>query len=378
MSAILKIDNEPLYTHVALKLIRAEHDVQSREKLDTATVDEYAEHAESLPAVDVYWDGEAYWLADGFHRHAAWSKAKLKEVPVIIRRGGKREALYHSLGSNKSHGLRRSNADKRHAASAMLRDEEWRGMSDHAIAEHLGVSQTFISNLRRETYPEPLKTVFSQDRIGKDGRKINTASVGGKSTGRPPKTKPTAYFAPGTEDTDFGEPADEFEAPAPAPPPKPGRTRVNGVEQDDPPEIAELRAAGKIGPDTIPEVTTHEPEPEPESLPEPEPTEEPDEDWLASLPARSKIAPAMVKVFDADALAFRKLESHRKTFQHRARRMAKGNGAYAYRVRRFVTTDHPKHWLACPAVEYGGCDGTGTVEMIGQCQKCHGRGYYIR
>jgi hypothetical protein len=106
----------------------------------------------------------------------------------------------------------------------------------------------------------------------------------------------------------------------------------------------------------------------------------PDDAWLATLPARAQLAAHILRRFDADALLFRRVEAHRKTFQHHATRALNQlgrNGAYGYRLSQFLKTAHPKHWLRCAAVEHGGCGGTGAVDLIGQCPKCHGRGYWI-
>lgn len=104
-----------------------------------------------------------------------------------------------------------------------------------------------------------------------------------------------------------------------------------------------------------------------------------DAEWVAKLPARAKLHPTRLKTFDADALLYRKLETVRKTFQYHASRALKSarQGEYGFRLSRFLKTDHPKHWLVCASVEHGGCGGTGTLRLVGQCPKCHGRGYWI-
>jgi len=97
-------------------------------------VAEYAEHIESLPPVVVFYDGTAYWLADGFHRVAAHVKAGRESVLADVRQGHRRDAILHSVGANAAHGLRRTNADKRRAVEILLRDEEWSGWSNVVIA----------------------------------------------------------------------------------------------------------------------------------------------------------------------------------------------------------------------------------------------------
>jgi hypothetical protein len=75
-----------------------------------------------------------YYLVDGFHRVAAAQQAGMTELPFTEKSGTYREALLFSLSVNATHGLRRSNADKRKAVMTLLNDEEWSMWSNVAIA----------------------------------------------------------------------------------------------------------------------------------------------------------------------------------------------------------------------------------------------------
>ena len=142
-------------------------------------------------------------------------------------------------------------------------------------------------------------------------------------------------------------------------------------------------AAGKIGADVVPEID--EPDLEPfEPTPEPEPEEPDDATWLASLPLHGKLTGACARWFEIDALLYRTLEDARRTFLHHANRALavarrkSANGEYGWRVSQFLRLEHPKHWHLCNQTEAGGCGGTGTIGMLGQCPRCHGRGYWIQ
>jgi len=155
-----------------------------------------------------------YILSDGFHRVQAGIQAlgSWHEIPVEIRRGGKREAILHAVGCNAEHGLRRTNADKRRATLTLLQDDEWRARSDGWIAEVAHVSAPFVAKLREtvvsvtrieapaeaqtitarriETPPAEPQTIHvatsttteppssATQRIGRDGRSINTDNIG--------------------------------------------------------------------------------------------------------------------------------------------------------------------------------------------------------
>lgn len=155
-------------------------------------------------------------------------------------------------------------------------------------------------------------------------------------------------------------------------------TLLNGEPTTDPEDVADARANGRIGEDIIVEVT------EPPIVEPVEPFQPPaqtDEEWLESLPLTSKLEGQPLKLFKADALAYRQFEPHRDTAKHHAARIfpnkGKKLGAYAFAVRQFLSRPHPKSWHQCPKPEDGGCDGTGQVPTIGQCAKCHGRGYWL-
>ena len=132
--------------------IRIDGGTQSRTEINEQTVTEYAEAMADpntvFPPVVVYSDGQDYWLADGFHRIAAWQRIGREEIPADVRDGDRRMALLHSVASNSAHGLRRTNADKRHAVTILLEDPEWSGWSDREIARRCAVTHPFVSKVR--------------------------------------------------------------------------------------------------------------------------------------------------------------------------------------------------------------------------------------
>ena len=119
--------------------IRRDGGTQSRVKIDEVTVSEYAEAMANpdtvFPPVVVYCDGTDYWLADGFHRVAAWERIGRSDIPVDIRRGDQRRAILHSLAANAANGLRRTNDDKRRAVLTLLEDPEWSQWPQGKIAD---------------------------------------------------------------------------------------------------------------------------------------------------------------------------------------------------------------------------------------------------
>ena len=132
--------------------IRSDGGTQSRARLEPAVIAEYAEalrRGECLPAVIVYYDGQAYWLADGFHRVAGAQQAGQRQIQVDIRQGTRRDAILHAVGANATHGLRRTSADKRRAVQLLLADAEWGAWSNAEIARRCHVGRELVVALRK-------------------------------------------------------------------------------------------------------------------------------------------------------------------------------------------------------------------------------------
>ena len=131
--------------------IRIDSGTQARAALDEATVAEYAEalgRGIDFPPVVVFRDGTEHYLADGFHRLAAFRKAGRDSIQAEVREGTRDAARWYALGANKTHGLRRSNADKRKAIRMALQERP--DLSDRAIADHVGVSHPTVAKYRSE------------------------------------------------------------------------------------------------------------------------------------------------------------------------------------------------------------------------------------
>ena len=336
---------------IKLDRIVLDHTTQPRASIDSATVTEYAESltngANGFPAIDVFRDEsdpKILRCADGFHRVNAYRQAGLTEIEATVHKGTLRDAVLFAVSANQNHGLRRSNADKRRAVTILLEDEEWRAWSDHKIAEQCGVSQQFVTTVRTQLYPPSLTTVVSQPRIGKDGRITKTANIN-KS-----------------------------------------RTRINGTDAEDPPDIAKARANGRIPENAVVEV--EEPD-EPTTLEEVMDDcverkaiadDIPDEEWLDSLPLAGKLSTQCQKVHDNDAIRWRHSAQARNHFKHQVARLLPKTiaivGAYSALLRQFVVINGPERWRICPTPENGGCNGVGT-NALGTCHRCHGRGYWI-
>jgi hypothetical protein len=199
-------DSTPAEIMLALDRIRIDGGTQQRSLFDPAVLEDYAEamHRQNdadFPAVDVFFDGADYWLADGFYRVAARRQLHLDDIAVHVREGTQRDAVLFSLGANAHHGLPRTPDDKRRAVLVMLRDPEWASWSDAVIADRVRVSLPFVRKLRRQVEAETnAATSAGTDasdapgvenapatpqptrRRGRDGRIQETARIGKRDT----------------------------------------------------------------------------------------------------------------------------------------------------------------------------------------------------
>lgn len=146
--------------------IRVDGGTQMRAEIDEDTVDEYVEVLASLPPITVFYDGNSYWIVDGFHRLRAHEKARKKVIYAEVKSGTQRDAILYAAGANGRHGRRRTHADKRRAVGALLRDPEWTEWSNRKLADQCGVTEFLVRTMKSEREgaikshpkPEPMST----------------------------------------------------------------------------------------------------------------------------------------------------------------------------------------------------------------------------
>lgn len=180
---------------------------QSRAAMDQDTVADYRDSIDDarrqntsagawpFPPVEVFYDGEKYHLADGFHRVAAAIQAGVYQIPANIHQGTRRDAVLASVGANATHGLRRTNEDKRRAVQTVLRDEEWQQWSDREIGRRCHVSHPTVAAIRAEMVATG-KITSTEERkyVHANGAEttMQTANIGGgeRETGNGERPEP--------------------------------------------------------------------------------------------------------------------------------------------------------------------------------------------
>jgi hypothetical protein len=141
-------------TSVLINDITVDTALQARVKMSEPVVQEYAALMMSdvtFPPVVLFDDGVKKYLVDGFHRLYAAKRVGRDRIQAVIHNGNKHDGFMYSLQANATHGLQRSNEDKRHCVMKLLDDFEYIDKSDREIAELCAVSHPFVGKLRAGT-----------------------------------------------------------------------------------------------------------------------------------------------------------------------------------------------------------------------------------
>ena len=171
-----------------IERVRTDGGVQSREKISEEYVAELAElikAGKKLPPIVVYNDGIDMWAADGHHRILAHVRCEKPLIDAEVHKGTKSDAIWASCAANQGHGLRRTNADKKHSTEMALKEKP--SMSDMVIANHVGVHEDTVKTTRKAlSQVGEIHPVVS--RTGVDGITRKLPMPTGKGFQSPPKS----------------------------------------------------------------------------------------------------------------------------------------------------------------------------------------------
>lgn len=133
--------------------IRLDGDTQMRVEINSNTVTDYAEAmklgAKFNPMV-VYFDGNDSWLANGFHRYAAYKQNGILEAECEVVEGTLEDAQFYAIGANSTNGLRLTPPDIKKGVFRLLGHATWGTMSNNAIGKHMNISPMTVGRYRKE------------------------------------------------------------------------------------------------------------------------------------------------------------------------------------------------------------------------------------
>lgn len=146
------IPGNPAPIKLPISALTIDPEIQQRARIDEALIAEYAESIkewiDSAPIV-VYSDGQTRWIADGFQRTEAASRAGLYAVPAIKLDGTRQDALRYALSANATHGRRRNREDLERAYQTAVREGFCRATDTEAVAALLKCSARWASELTK-------------------------------------------------------------------------------------------------------------------------------------------------------------------------------------------------------------------------------------
>jgi hypothetical protein len=141
-------------SQLILSLIRLDGKTQNRVALNESSIVAYAglmAEGVEFPPVRVWFDGEEYWLSDGFHRVEAARRAGLHQIAVEIIQGTLADAQWDSFSANATHGIRRTRADLNLIISRALGHQRATGIRTNCLARHIGIPESTLRRWRNAT-----------------------------------------------------------------------------------------------------------------------------------------------------------------------------------------------------------------------------------
>lgn len=135
-----------------LALLAVSESIHARTGVDGQAVERYTDAlkqgAEFDPMVSFY-DGQRYWLAAGFLRHAALKIMRKPTGLVQVITGTRDEALAYAAGENSAHGLPRSEDDTERAVLMLLDSKAYGHLADSSLAKIARVLPSTVERVRR-------------------------------------------------------------------------------------------------------------------------------------------------------------------------------------------------------------------------------------
>lgn len=190
-------------TDLRIDQIQHAGDTQIRVQLDLYAVNDYVramQDGETFPPVDIFFDGDTYWLADGFHRVESTKRLGRDTIAATIHQGGKRDAILFAIDTNQRYGVRLSNKDKQNMVKMFLTDEVWAEWSDREIGRRCGVDHKTVSAHRESIWGiSPDTTSRKSRRNGKDYT-IDTTNIGKPAPVEPDPPQSSMFDEPEPEE----------------------------------------------------------------------------------------------------------------------------------------------------------------------------------
>jgi uncharacterized Zn ribbon protein len=169
-----------------IDFIRMDGATQQRARLNLIhiqTLEDALLESSDLTPIEVIFDGEDYWLVDGFHRVYAYKHCDRPLIPAFVTQGTLRDAILASVAANAENlALPRTRNDKHKAVKTLLLDPEWSNWSDREIAKMAKVDHKTVSAIRKSLVGNsPLENADKVTTVTNANGKTFQRTIKGKS-----------------------------------------------------------------------------------------------------------------------------------------------------------------------------------------------------
>jgi hypothetical protein len=163
-----------------IQRIRRDGGTQGRVSLNQSVVEEYAELTRvgtEFPPVRVWFDGDNYWLSDGFQRVVAAEISGVAKISAEVFLGSLEDARWDCYAANSCHGVRRSRADLEAIIVRTLEHPKASRLSNREISRHLNIPESTLRRWRKcSSAPRGADTIRTAVRAGQT-YSIETANI---------------------------------------------------------------------------------------------------------------------------------------------------------------------------------------------------------
>lgn len=155
--------------HLPLQEISYSQGTQFRKDGDPKVQEEYSalmQEGVVFPPIEVVFDGQHYYLWDGFTRYFAATEIGAETIDCHITKGSLRDAQILACSANKTNGQPRSSQTKRHIIEFLLADEVWGKKTQDEIASHVGVTRGYVARISGENKRHDVSDNVTSNDIG--------------------------------------------------------------------------------------------------------------------------------------------------------------------------------------------------------------------